>query len=237
MANAFQQIDVLDIWLRDRLRQVDTFKPARVLAVKGNRLDARILTKTPYAEKQVEQPDVFDVPYQILSAKKGAVKITFPISPGDNVMIAFSDRDFGNLMDYTDVQLTEIQNRGDGTSLAPDSDDLFTHRYEAIMAFPQWFTEPEEVVVDPNNIVIENQNTNILVSPDGTITMNTSNFIVNADNTRFRGGVQIDRDLKVVGKSEASDHISGGVSGKTHTHITTAVTGGGGSPGTISPPQ
>lgn len=65
---------------------------------------------------------------------------------------------------------------------------------------------------------------------NASIILNTNgNVIINADKITINGNVDINGNLNVSGDSSASDHISGGVSGKSHTHG--GVTTGGGSTG------
>ena len=220
MANAYEWSDVLDLFLRDKLRQVDTFKPAIVTTINGNRLDARMLTQTKYLAKQVPQPDVFDVPFQIMSAKKGNVAITMPISPGDLVMIAFSDRDFGDLLDYRDDQLQEIRTAGDGQSLAPQGDELYTHRYNAIFAMPCWYTEPTAIPVNTDDIVIKNHTTQINIDPSGNVTMA-------ATKVKMTGNLEVDGDITAANVTASSEVTAGTVALSTHIHggSATAATG------------
>lgn len=54
--------------------------------------------------------------------------------------------------------------------------------------------------------------------------------IINADTITMNGNVNINGNLTVSGESTSSDHISGGISGSSHTHG--GVTTGGGSTST-----
>lgn len=226
MANSFQQKDALDLWLRDYLRQVDTFKPAIVTAVKGNRLDARILTKTAYQDKQLEQPDVMDVPYMIYSANRGAAAITIPLKVNDLVMVAFSDRDVGDMFDATADRLDEISGRGDGQTLAFESDDVYTHRYNAVFAMPSWYTAPIETPVDPDNIVIRNQGTQVVITPEGQVNI-TADTVSMSGNLNVTGDITSGGDITADGDVEATNVVAeaevtagpNNVALTTHTHI------------------
>lgn len=52
-------------------------------------------------------------------------------------------------------------------------------------------------------------------------------------STNITGDVNIEGNLNISGESKASDHLSGGISGKTHTHIDTPGLGAG----KTTPPQ
>jgi phage gp45-like len=60
------------------------------------------------------------------------------------------------------------------------------------------------------------------------VIINAINVEVNAENTGINGNltvsgnINVDGSATITGKSTASDHISGGISGKEHTHPTTA---------------
>ena len=66
---------------------------------------------------------------------------------------------------------------------------------------------------------------NLLMTKDGVARLTCTRFEVNAEvvvfdapETKFTGNVTTLGKSKTTGNSEAADHISGGVSGKDHTH-------------------
>lgn len=183
--------DVLNKFVRNYLRQVHTIKPATVTAVNvaTNTLSAKILTDTHYADgTNMPQPDVFDVPFFILSAARGSAKITMPIVPGDLVLILFSDRDFHNLLETPGTELV-------------NSKEVKTHEYSPILALPCFYTQPTAIPVDPLNIVVSNGTTSLTMQPNGAVN-------VVAPVTTFLGNVAITGGLTVAGVSTMTGDIN-----------------------------
>lgn len=179
----------MELFFRDSIRRLATIKPAIVQAVEGNRVRVKPLTKTLYKDgTQIECPELFDVPLMIYSAKKGSARITVPVSRGDLVVVLFSDRDYGNLL-----------NENITAANPQDGDDLWCMGLYPIMALPCFFTLPQEKDISSDNIVIENGSTSITVAPSGEVS-------VKASKATF--------DCVV----EAEDFVAGGVSLIEHTH-------------------
>ena len=81
MSNEQGIVDVLNDLIDYRLLTVNTQIPAVVTAVdyENNNLNARPLITTRYSdENQEAYPELFDIPYFILSANSGKSRITFP---------------------------------------------------------------------------------------------------------------------------------------------------------------
>ena len=228
--------ELLSKFTRNYLRQVHTIKPAIVTKVNHskNTLDAKILTNTKYGSGvNMPQPDVRNVPFFILSASKGNAKITMPLTPGDNVLILFSDRDYGNLLKT-------------GGSTPVDSKDLKTHEYDPILALPCFYTTPNATEVDSSNIVISNGASSITIAPDGNIdvlttadtTITATNLTVNASGAVniTAPTTTINGNLVVTGTVVGSSSVTapsivgttsvtfGGIDASVHTHD---LSGGG----------
>lgn len=78
--------------------------------------------------------------------------------------------------------------------------------------------------------------------PDGTVTLDATaqvtlrtpaKLLFDAPVSEFTGQVNVGKGVKATGNVEGADCISGGISGKTHTHTDTAGLGAG----TTSPPN
>lgn len=75
--------------------------------------------------------------------------------------------------------------------------------------------------------------TDIMLEQDAFITV-AGTTTVDCPTTNWTGNINLTGDLNITGTSTASgDHVSGGISGRTHTHIDS----GGLGAGTTSPPQ
>lgn len=201
--------ETLNKFVRNYLRQVHTIKPAQVVSVNhgSNTLTAKIMTDT-YKENGVNipHPDVVDVPFFILSANAGAAKITMPITPGDLVLILFSDRDYENYL------LTS------GSSLI-SSKNPATHDYNPLLALPCFYTAGSSTEVSSTDITIQNGSTTVTVAPDGAVTVDSPATVdINATT-----GVNITSPLTTVnGNMQVNGNIvaSGNVTGALITFLT-----------------
>jgi len=194
--------DSTNKFIRKYLRETHSIKPAVVTAVdhSANKLNAKILTDTYVGSGvNIPQPDVFDVPFFILSANAGAAKITMPIANGDVVLILFSDRDYEDYLTTTGNQVVSNNN-------------LRTHDYNPILALPCFYTAASSTDVSSTDISIENASTKVVIKPDGNIEMETSANIdatasavnVTAATSTFNG------DLVVNGSVSATGEVADG---------------------------
>lgn len=167
----------LELFFRDSIRRLATVKPCFVQEVVGNRVRVKPLTKTLYKDgKQEELPELFDVPLFIYSAQRGRARVTVPVGRGDLVIVVFSDRDMGNM-------LNELVS----SPVAYDSDELWCLGLYPLCAFPSFFTIPSEIDLDEDDIVIGNGTSTINIAPDGDISIvNTgSNLNINTNTANI----------------------------------------------------
>lgn len=181
----------LEMFFRDSIRRIATIKPAIVQSVEGNRVRVKPLTKTLYKDgTQLECPELFDVPLLIYSAKKGSARVTVPVSRGDLVVVLFSDRDLGNLL-----------NENITTPTPQDGDELWCLGMYPIMALPCFFTIPQETDIDSENIVIENGTSFITVAPSGDMeiesTGNVNTTCVQSNTTCEQANITATTGLNV----------------------------------------
>lgn len=160
----------VNVSIIEALREVHTIKPAVVTSVNGDRVNAKPLTRTAWKDgTQIGVPELIDVPLFIYSANKGKAKVTVPVKEGDPVLVLMSDRDYGPLLDRP-VRKTEYV-----------SDDITPLGLNPIAAFPCFFTEPDSIPVDSEDIVVENEGSTVNISPAGDISIHSEgNYKVEA---------------------------------------------------------
>lgn len=162
------QVEALNKFLRDKLRNVHTIKPAIVTKVVGNRVSVKPLTTTKYHDGSHLPFDVLDdVPLMIYSGQRGKARVTVPVGAGDLVMVLCSDRNTGDLLNSTVTKPTHYL-----------SDEITPLELYPILAIPCFFTIPTEEAISSTDIVIENGSTKITVSPDGNVEIDTDADIV-----------------------------------------------------------
>lgn len=205
--------NVLKEFVQSKMLDFHTSFPAKIIAVNDdNTVDVQPLIKTRLVDdSQRDYSVIYNVRDAINSGSYGDAYITFPISVGDLVWVMISERDTYNLM------------KSDGSE-AKDSLTLETHDLSDAFCFPCFFTDTNKIPRDNKNINIKNGNTTLVIGKD-KITATTTTCDINADVTNISGDVNIGGDLVTKGTSTAADHISDGVSGKSHVHG--GVTSGG----------
>lgn len=149
---------------RALLRECSFIKPAVVEKVYDFTVDVRPLTTTKFSDGvQLKSEVCYDVPMFIYSTNKGKARVTVPVKKGDTVLLLFSDRDFGTLLDNS----VDVDSVFPGQSIDPCSG-------HPIMAFPCFYTNPEGSPIDKDNIVVENGSTKITIKEDGDIDLETT---------------------------------------------------------------
>jgi hypothetical protein len=171
MSNTNDPVYILNKFLMNYMRHIHTIKPAVVTKVVGNRISGTILTQTKYKDGHIQPfPPISNVPLMVYSGGGGTSRITVPVSVGDMVLVLFSDRDYGSL----------LQN---GASVSIP-DDLKTHEFHPIAALPCIFALPDEKPIEPGKIVIESGASRIALGLDGNIEIvgtitHTGSYILN----------------------------------------------------------
>ena len=210
--NKVSYYESLNLFFRDKLRNVHTIKPAVVTKNNGHTINVRPLSTTKFRDgQQIPFPEIPDVPLMIYSGTKGGARVTVPVIEGDTVLLLCSDRDYGNLLEST----------VDTSSVFP-SDEIEPLEFFPIMAIPCFFTEPEGSPVDTKNIVIENGSTKITVKPSGDIDIDTPANI----NVNVAGDASVD----------VGGNLSATVGGNANVAVTASVTLSGTSV-TVDAPQ
>lgn len=207
-------VDVLNGLVDYRLLTLNTQLPAVVTSVdyENNHLDARPLVSTRYSdERQVPFPELFDVPFLIVSGNAGSARITFPIKVGDTVLIQFSQRDGQGFM------------QSDGRTQVKSFSGT-THGLYPILALPCLYTNRSSKATDPDNIVIENGSTSITMNPSGVVTVNTPTAI-------FTNDVTVRGDLTVEGATRLSSSVTSNNVNISDDHAHSGITTGGSNSG------
>ena len=198
---------------------VHTIKPCVVEAVnyEKNTLTVLPLTSNLWRDNVATPfPSMADIPILVNSANGGSAAITFPIKKGDMCLVLFSDRNYGDLLDKSELI----------PAVCEDRQPFGMYPIGAIVGI---FTEPnaKNCEIDPDNVVIRNGKTKITVKPDGDVdieseaTVNVSCQEANIDSPQVNmtGNLQVDGDINSGGTVTADTDVNGGgVSLKTHIH-------------------
>lgn len=182
MSRGNTYVDPLNDLINLRLSTLHTQLPARVTSVnyQENHLNCIPLITTRFSdESQNPFPELFEVPFFILSGNSGNARVTIPINVGDTVLVEFSERDLGGFA------------QSDGRTQVR-SFSRTPHGLYPIMAFPCLYTRRSSKAVDPINLVIENESSSISMSPEGAI--------------RVAGNVEITGSLRVNGVDVGDTH-------------------------------
>ncbi len=157
-----------------------TFPAEITRVVKAGVVDIQPLISTKRPDGQiVPYPEIFEVRIQHFSANAHNVFISLPYKVGDRVWCFVSERDVDTLMKLNRVSTSVIA----------------THDLSDIFCIPSFLTDQDIVEVDPDNLVIGNKSTRIVVKEDSIVIdtqeyqLNASSVTVDAPNTKVMGKV------------------------------------------------
>lgn len=144
------------------------------------------------------RPPILDIPVVFPSSSTSS--ISFPINIGDTVLCVFAQNSIDNFV------------FGDGSFVNP-SDYRRFDKSDAI-AIPGLFPFNKSKNLSNNtDLVVAHNGSQIRIKGDGEIAL-SSPIKVSVDTPLMT----LTGDLEVTGTSTAADHISDGISGKTHRH-------------------
>lgn len=148
------QKDIMDAHFDKRARDfLHTTFPAEITrVVKAGVVDIQPLISTRRPDGQIiPYPEIFDVRIQHFSANAHNVFISLPYKVGDRVWCFVSERDVDALMKLNRVEAKVIA----------------THDLSDVFCIPSFVTDQDIVEVDPDNLVIANKTSQIIIKEDG----------------------------------------------------------------------
>ena len=217
--------DLLDLHFDKRARDfIHTSFPAKITRIVNSHVvDVQPLVTTLRPDGSVKPyPELFDVRMQTYACQLGDVFISLPIKVGDLVWVMVSERDVAKLMTT------------DGKDASASTTER-THDLSDCFCIPAFFPDGLAKDYDPDNLVIGNKNTKIIVKADG-IEITTTEASITADNLTVNANLRVNGQTSLNGSVEATGttftHNNINV-GSMHTHI--GVTTGSGTSGTPTP--
>jgi hypothetical protein len=148
------QKDLMDAHFDKRLRDfVHTSFPAVITRiVRSGVVDIQPLVSTRRPTGQIiPYPEIPEVRIQHISVNAGGVFISLPYKVGDKVWAIVSERDVASLMSLGTVDIS--------TTVTHDLSDCF--------CIPSFITDADAVETDPDNLVIANKTSKIVMKEDG----------------------------------------------------------------------
>lgn len=158
------------IYVQRYVRKVHTNIRATVVGVNyaGPSVDVQPMAYTEFPNGVIDRyPVIFDVPLHLPAGNGGKARLTMPIKPGDIVGLSFSERNEGN------------------------NSDVNTHELFPGWAVTEIFAEKNAKPIDPDNVVLENDQSSLTLKPNGDIGMANPKvkFQAQADgNVQFSNG-------------------------------------------------
>lgn len=206
--------DIMDAHFDKRARDfLHTSFPAEITRiVKAGVVDIQPLVKTRRPDgQQIPYPEIPNVRIQHISCNSHGVFISLPYKVGDRVWAVVSERDVNSLMETGNINI----------------DTTTTHDLSDCFCIPSFITDAQSVETDPDNLVIANQSSTIVVKEDG-VYISTSEFNLNASSaTIAASNITLNGDVAV----EGNIAHNGVDIGKDHKHI--GVQTGGGESGIV----
>ena len=174
------------------LKDLHTVIPGKIERFDSDTQLAQIkpLIKRRFVNNQeVELPLCINCP--VMFPRAGGFVMTFPVKVGDECLVVFSERSLD----------TWLQSAGVQPPL-----DTRRHSLSDAIAILGLYSQP--------NKLGSFHNTGVEIKNDA----GTTYFRLDDSGITIKGNVDIDGDVDITGDSTASDHISGTISGKNHTH-------------------
>lgn len=121
----------------------------------------------PVFKRKYENGDTADIPVirnvPVAFPRAGTAAITFPIKPNDNVLLLFSQRTLDQWKTF-------------GGKIQPN--DPRTHDLSDAIAIPGVYPASDPVPIDPDNLVIRNLLSKIIVKKTGDMTLQAGGAII-----------------------------------------------------------
>lgn len=131
----------------------------------GPSVDVQPMAYTEFPSGTTDRyPIIYDVPVLLPSGAGGKARLTMPIKAGDVVGLSFSERNEG------------------------DNNDQTTHQLFAGWAVTQIFTDGNAKAIDPDNVVLENDKSNMTLKPNGDIGLSNPKVKIQA---RADGNIEV----------------------------------------------
>lgn len=202
--------------IKNQLADVHTTLPAKITSVDygAGRASVLPLVKTQVGvNKSIAYPELSGVPLVILSGNGGKARITFPVQPGDTVLVVFSERDPSNVLAGTGTQAVD--------PVLKNYLGLFP-----VGIIPCISVAGNAKAFSNEDVVLENDKAKLVLKPDGTMIFDNGavslqaqpdgNVIVNGctitpeGNIITKNGVDLDKFYQSYLKHVHSGVESGG---------------------------
>lgn len=226
-----------------------TCLPARIISLSHDLQKATVqpMIKARYtdadgnpAQGLKEMASIPSVPL-IFPASKSAI-MTFPVEVGDLVLLLFSERsidafkysDGKNPIDPKDLRKHEYTDAIAICGMFTYPTALGIHPTDTVIRMNAGKSNETKISLKPNGDIVADSSAKFIVNAQSTVEVNASSAVINCD-TRINGDVLVMGNVAISGTSNANDHISSGVSGKSHTHSVPLVASGSSTKPTTAP--
>ncbi len=177
--------ELIQSFLEYRLSDVHTALPARIIKYEADQQKASVqpLIKKQYQDGTVESnPIITGVP--VIFPSGGGALLSFPIQPGDLVLLVFSERSLDNWVAST------------GQEVEPN--DSRKHDFSDAIAIPGLFTFAKTLNADPDAVVLKFNSGSIKIKTDGSVE-------INAAQIKLSGNVMIEGNVSISGKATSNN--------------------------------
>lgn len=198
--------DIISNLIRNKLYEVHTTMPAVVTKVS---YDEGLVSVRPLVSdkrssfKNITYEEIHDIPLFTYSAAGNTAQVCVPVKTGDTVAIHFSQREASGFILGNGKETTE-------------PDQLAPLGLYPLYAVP--CVHPIAIAsrnpIDPNNIVVKNGSTEIIVEPSGNVIINCVDFEVNSSGNTEINTTNFNVNSSTFTHNDTNvgdDHTHGGV--------------------------
>lgn len=227
--------DVIQQAILNALKDTHTAFPARIVSFDSTFQTATVqpMIKRIFKNDQGED-DALSLPLLINAPvwlpRAGGFVMTFPIKPGDDCLVICAERSIDNWWTFgveqapKDVRFHALSDAIVLCGVAPQTKAVANYN-ENDLVLRKESNDPLVALRDNGDVELQAAGSTITIKPSGDITLSSpTKIILDAPITEttsqmiVNGNLQVNGDSDSTGTSSATDHVSSGISGNSHTH-------------------
>lgn len=230
-----QLADVIQQALNNALKDLHTSFPGRIVSFDATNQTATVqpmikrVFKDDFGEDAaLTLPLLIKAPVWLPRA--GGFVITFPIEPGDDCLVIISERSldnwwtFGAELPPKDIRFHHLSDAIVLCGMSPQTKSVTAYNTQDLVLRKE-SNDPLVALRNNGDIECQAAGSTITIKPSGDITLSSpTKIILDAPITEttsqmtVNGNLQVNGNSDSTGTSSATDHLSNGISGNSHTH-------------------
>lgn len=220
------------------MKEVHTCLPGKIVEFNPENQTAKVqlLIKRIFKNGTIDDlPPLINV--IVWQPKAGNYFITFPIKPGDECLVLFSERSLDNwfksgqakaptnfrMHSFSDAICLVGMSSEPNVITEYDTDNFQIRNADKDQTFTFFANKDVNITTGTVSFELLNESEEVRVTAPTKVTIDspesefTGNVVI-AGTTTMQSDASVDGDIDITGTSSATDHDSGGISGASHVH-------------------